>query len=206
MIENLSCPSCAAPLAIENRFAKMVTCDFCGHVSLIKDSGLDPTGRTAKLVQLPSIFYVDATGTIRGQSFRTLGRLRYQTVNSYWDEWFLVFDDGRRGWLVEDEGEFTFYAKKTLTGSVPPFDTVQAGTMVQIDGRNVFITEKGEAKIAGGEGQLAFTIMPGERIDYIDGTSDGKLVSLEYAEDEIEFAIGQPIGRDEIVLDEPDYF
>jgi hypothetical protein len=28
-----------------------------------------------------------------------------------WDEWFLTFDDDRPGWLVEDEGDYTFFHK-----------------------------------------------------------------------------------------------
>lgn len=205
MVQTLSCPACTAPITIENRFAKMVTCDFCGHVSLITDSGLDPTGRTAKLAQLPSLFYVDAAGAIRGQRFRTLGRLRYQYEGGYWDEWFLVFDDGRRGWLVEDEGEFTYYAKKTLEGGVPPFESISVGSTIKVDGRDVFVTERGRATIAGGEGQLAFTIVPGEQVDYIDGTADGNLVSLEYTPEEIEFSLGTRIGRGEIVINEEEF-
>lgn len=205
MIENLSCPSCMAPLDIKHRFVKLVTCDFCGHVSILRDNGLDPTGQTAELAQLPSLFYVDATGTINGRAFRVMGRLRYQYESGFWDEWFLTLENDRPGWLVEDEGEYTFYVKKSLSGAVPPYHEVAVGSTVTIDNRSVFVTEKGQATIAGGEGQLAFTILPGEQINYVDGTSDGDLVSVEYAEDEIEFSIGRSIARDAIQVDEEDY-
>jgi hypothetical protein len=76
------------------------------------------------------------------------------------------------------------------------------GSTVQIAGRRVFVTEKGKALIAGGEGQLAFTILPGEEIGYVDGTSGGEHVSIEYAEDEIEVSVGSPVAREELVVDE----
>lgn len=58
---------------------------------------------------------------------------------------------------MTDEGEYTFYVKEMLTSPVPPFESVSAGDVVTIAGRQVFITEKGRANIVGSEGQLAFT-------------------------------------------------
>jgi hypothetical protein len=105
MTQQKNCPTCGAPLDIENRFVKLATCDFCSSTLLVHDKGLDPTGRTSKLVELPSILYIDATGTLWDKPFKVLGRLRYQAEGSYWDEWFLTFEGGDQpGWLVEDEG------------------------------------------------------------------------------------------------------
>ena len=205
MPQKLSCPSCHAPLNIKHRFVKMVTCDFCGQVSLLKDSGLDPTGQTAKLAMLPSPLYVDATGELQGKRFRIMGRLRYQYDAGLWDEWFLVLENDKPGWLVEDEGEYRFYVKQTLTSSVLDFDDVRVGSTLSIAGHKVFITEKGRARIAGGEGQLAFAIIPGERVNYVDGNSGDKLVSLEYTEDEIELSFGRAVAREDLKIDEEEF-
>ena len=205
MPESLRCPGCSAPLNVKHRFVKMVTCDFCGLVSLVRETGLDPTGRKAKLAQPASLLYVDATGTLQGRRFQVMGRLRYQYESGFWDEWFLTFEDDQPGWLVEDEGEYSFYVKETLTSPVPPFESVSAGSNVTIAGRQVFVVERGKATIAGGEGQLAFTIVPGEGVKYLDGTSGDELVSVEYAEDEIELSIGRTIAHNELVVDEEEY-
>jgi len=205
MAQRKSCPACNAPLTIQHRFVKLVTCDFCGQVSLVQDKGLDPTGRTAKLALLPSQLYIDATGRLQGHRFRVMGRLRYQYSSGMWDEWFLTFEDDRPGWLVEDEGEYTFYIKETFSGSVPSYESISVGSTVTIAGRRVFITEKGEAFIAGGEGQLAFAILPGEQINYVDGTSGKEQISIEYAEDEIELSVGHPVAHDELSVDEEEF-
>jgi hypothetical protein len=205
-MESKSCPSCGAPLDIKNRFVKMVTCDFCSQVMLLNDTGLDPTGQTAKLAELPSPLYVDATGQIRGRQFQVMGRLRYQYDSGLWDEWFLVFDDGRPGWLQEDEGEYILYHKETLTSAVPPFDDVAAGNVIRIANRDVFITEKGRAQIAGGEGQLAFNILPGQEVRYLDGNSGEEQVSVEYTSNEIELSVGQAVPRDQLVVDEEEFW
>lgn len=204
-MQQFSCPACSAPLMIENRFVKMITCEFCGQVSFLTDKGLDPTGKTAKLVQLPSRFYVGAIGTLKGREFSTLGRLRYQYDSGYWDEWFLTFDGEQPGWLVEDEGTYVLCRKTKLTGEITPYDQVRVGATVNIGGKQVFVTEKGRSQIAGGEGQLAFTVIPGEQVYYLDGTTEGKLISVEYHPNEIEVSIGSPIDYQEIIIDEDDF-
>lgn len=204
-LKNLNCPSCGAPLDIKNRFVKMVTCDFCSQVLLVKDTGLDLTGRVAKLAQFPSPLYIDATGTLWGRAFQVVGRLRYQYDAGMWDEWFLTFADDKPGWLVEDEGEYIFYHKQTLTSPVPPFERVKVGSVAPMSGREVFITQKGQASIVGGEGQLAFTILPGETVNYLDGISGEDQISVEYTTDEIEFLTGRVVAPADLVIEEETY-
>ena len=205
-MQQLNCPSCGAPLPVENRFVKMVTCDFCGQVSLLKSGALEGTGTVATLTELPSKLFLDATGTLKGRRFRAIGRLQYAYEDGFWHEWFVTLGDDDRGWLQEDEGRFTLYQKETLTTPAPPYDQVRVGQTLQVGGREVFVTEKGEAQIVGGEGQLAFAILPGETVYYVDGTSDGAQVSLEYAADEIEWMVGEAVPHDDVQVDEPDYF
>jgi len=205
MLRKMSCPACHAPLSIKNRFVKMVTCDFCGQVSLLRERGLAPTGQTATLVNLPSPLYVDAGGTLWGRRFQVMGRLRYQYDGGWWDEWFLVLENDKPGWLVEDEGEYRFYVKQTLTSPVPAFEAIRVGSVLSIAGHQVFVTEKGRARIAGGEGQLAFAIVPGEQVDYVDGSSGDDVVSLEYTEDEIELSLGRAVAREDLIIDEEEF-
>jgi hypothetical protein len=207
MAQTKNCPACGAPLTIENRFAKLITCEFCDHVILIHDKGLDPTGQTSKLAEMPSMLFVGAVGTLEGKEFEVKGRLRYQSQSAYWDEWFLIFDASEQpGWLVEDEGTFKFYNKRTLTGTVPPFEEVSVGSTVSVAGKQVFISEKGTAQIAGSEGQIAFRIMPGEQINYLDGNHGSEMFSVEYAKNEIDYSIGRPIERSDIIVEEEDYW
>lgn len=202
MAQQWNCLTCGAPLNVESRFARMVTCDFCEHVHLIHDDRLSDTGRVAHLVDLPSPLYIDATGTLQGRHFRVLGRLQYEYEDGVWQEWYLLFDDDRRGWLVEDGGTYTLYHKQTLSGSVPDPASVRVGRVVTAAGQAVFVTEIGEATIVGGEGQLGFALLPGEQVRYIDGTADGQQVTLEYGEQEVEFMIGRELRPTDLEVDE----
>ena len=205
MAVSKNCPACGAPLDIKNRFVKVVTCDFCGQTLLLKDTGLDPTGRVAKLTDLPSLLYIDAAGTLFGRTFQVIGRLRYQYDAGYWDEWFLTFQGDTPGWLVEDEGTYKLYKKSILTSAIPSFDKIRVGSTIQVGERQVFVTEKGEANITGGEGQLAFNILPGEEVRFIDGNSGEEQVSLEFTSREIELLVGRAVPAAELIIDEEDW-
>lgn len=196
-----NCPSCAAPLAVENRFSKLVVCSYCGQASLISDKGLDPTGEKAKLADFPSILSVGASGRIRSERFRVLGRLRYKYEDGFWDEWFLAMKKGKKVWLQEDEGEFVVFEKERLTSPLAPFDDITVGSLIEVNGRQVFVTEKNRAVIAGGQGELSFRIAPGQVVNCVDGNSQGRLVSVEFLPEEIDLSLGEEISVTDIEMD-----
>lgn len=197
---SLKCPSCGAPLPIEHRFVRMVACQYCQTVSEITDQGLDPTGKTAKLAPLPTRFRVGQKGTLRGRTFEVLGRVRYSYDEGTWDEWYLAFEDGDAGWLEEAEGEYTLSRAEKLRTPVPPFDQVRVGTQIQVNGYPFFVTERCRAQVAGAEGQLFYKAIPGRPVLFIDGNLGGRTAYLEYGEDSIEFGVGDPIPRGDIVV------
>jgi hypothetical protein len=198
--QSFSCPSCGAPLTLENRFTKVVICQYCGQTSNVTPAGLDPTGQKALLADFPSILSIGAEGSLSGTPFRVLGRLRYKYDEGFWDEWFLQLDGGRKVWLQEDEGTFVAFDKAAITSAIPEFRSIKVGSTIQINGREVFVVEKNEAVIAGGEGELLFSIHPGEQVDYVDGNTGGKVVSIEFAPDEIAMSIGEQIQLTDIKI------
>jgi hypothetical protein len=201
--QEFNCPSCGAPLKVENRFSKVVICVYCGQVAKIGVRGLEADGTSAALAELSSIFSVGAIGTIEGSPFKVLGFLRYEYDGGEWDEWFLQFDDGRRLWLQEDEGCFTAFEKKTLSSPVAPFKDISVGSVIPVNGASVFVTEKSNAKIVSGRGELFFTVQPGMKVQCVDGNAAGELVSLEFTTDEIHCSTGREISLGDIKISTP---
>lgn len=200
--QNYTCPSCSAPLSVAHRFTKLVICEYCNQASLVTPAGLDPSGEQVALADFPSRFAIGKSGTLSGESFEVLGRLRYAYDGGFWDEWFLSFSNGKKRWLQEDEGELTIFEKESLTAPVPSFEEIKVGSMLQINEARVFVTEKNKANIRGGEGELFFTVKPGSSVLCIDGNASGKLVSLEFSESEICFSKGEEITHEAITLGE----
>lgn len=201
---NYTCPACGAPIAVENRFSKVVICQYCGQTAAITAAGLDPTGKVPLLADFPSIFSIGATGRLRGEPFRVLGRLRYKYDEGFWDEWFIAVGERKKIWMQEDEGTFVAFEKSVLTTPLALFKDIRVGTTITVNDRQVFVIEKNEAVIAGGEGEIHFKIVPGERVDYIDGNSEGSIVSIEVTPDEIHLSTGSPVDISDIVFDAND--
>jgi hypothetical protein len=63
------------------------------------------------------------------------------------------------------------------------------------------IKEKGKAVVEGGEGELFFYVEPGSEVIYLDAVSEGKKVSIEYTEDEVEMFTGRPLLKRDIVVE-----
>lgn len=199
----LNCPACGAPLGIESRFTTIVVCEFCGQTSYVRDEGLDPTGKIAKLNDYMSRLRVGEGGQIGGRGFQTIGRVRYQYEDGTWDEWFLRFDDGEPAWLSEDEGEYVLYAKRRLTQPVPPWEEIRVGGFLPIPPLNVFVSEKGVGSVAGAEGEISFMAQPGEQIRYVYGNASGAAVSLTFTLNGIDFRQGQALSFHDIQVTAP---
>jgi hypothetical protein len=197
---SLQCTSCGAPVEIRNRFSKVFVCAYCGTHLRVTDSGLDITGKHPKLAEFPSILSVGCRGTILGKPFTALGRMRYDYGGGHFDEWFLDHD-GATAWLSEDEGTFALYTEMEEAEKFPDVASVRAGQTVTVDGRKVMIKEKGKARIAGGEGELSFYVEPGTEVVYIDGISEGKKISIECTEDEIELFTGRVVLKKDITVE-----
>src|SRR5436305_12125276 len=74
----LTCPSCGGTVELANRFVKMVVCGYCGNTLAVENDRLDPTGKTAALVDYPTRFKVGQTGHLCGKGFHILGRVRLE--------------------------------------------------------------------------------------------------------------------------------
>ena len=200
-IRRINCASCGAPLEIKSAFTKTVVCPFCDTTNVITDKGIDPSGKMAKLSQARSIFSIGRRGKLRGKDFEVLGRLRYGYEDGFWDEWFLHFEDGKCGWITEEEGEMSLFFKDLLTSPID-FDNIRVGKIIPIEDKKVFITEISECEIMGGEGELHYRVVPGKRLTHYEGNASGKLVSIEVWPNEIEVHTGEPIDYNEIEMEE----
>ncbi len=194
-----TCTSCGAPIEVKNRFSKVIVCDYCGTHLGVKENSLSEQGKYPRLADFPSIFQVGSTGTILGKSFTAMGRMRYNCEGAHYDEWFLDYD-GETAWFTEDEGTYTLYTEMLEAVEVPDINNVSAGQNIMVGDRRVMIKEKGISTVEAGEGELSYYVEPGTEVTYFDGVADGKKVSIEVSEEEVELFIGRPLLKRDIVV------
>lgn len=198
MARSLSCPSCGGALEIESAFTTLVVCPYCGSSLYIHDTGVDITGKIAKLADYPSRFAIGANGKIKGRDFRTLGRIRYQYDQGFWDEWFVQFADQKIGWVVEDEGDLTLVFKSKLTVPVPPFDQIHVGAFMPLGNDRMFVSEKGHGQVQGAEGEVALSLPPGTAVQFVIGNAANKALRLFIDADSIVLQTGEPLEFNDV--------
>ena len=144
-------------------------------------------------MNIPQGFALGQLGEWRDKWFRVAGRVRFADDESFWDEWCLEFSDGSFGWLEHEDGETFVTLKKRLLSPVPPWQQIQVGQMLDVNGQGFFVMEKTAARITGYEGQLPFPIAVGERVLFADGNMSGAPAGLEWGRDAIEFSVGHVV-------------
>jgi hypothetical protein len=201
MVRQITCPSCGAPLQIASAFTTAMVCSYCGASLAIHDSGVDLTGKIAKLAEYPSRLSVGVRGRVKGRAFRVLGRVRYQYADGFWDEWFVQFDDQQVGWIEEDESDLTLIFKTRLTSPIPPFDQVRVGSWIPLGKDRMFVSEKGQGQVLGAEGEVSQAPSPGQPIQYIDGNEGTKAFRLVIDEHGITLHTGEPFEFQELTVE-----
>ncbi|MCL4253090.1 MAG: DUF4178 domain-containing protein [Anaerolineae bacterium] len=201
-MKQLTCSSCGGPIEIENQFIRTVVCRFCDSSFIISGNDtLDETGKSAKLANYSSRLSIGIKGSIRGRSFRVIGRARYKYDDGFWDEWQITWDDGAPpDWLEEDEGYWTLYRRERLKTSVPAFEQFQVGKSIAIGERKVFVSERRKAKLQGSEGQFASVLPFKGDFTYIQGSANNQIVNVNFWADEIELCIGDELEHHELVI------
>lgn len=195
------CPSCGAPLQLSNRFVRMVTCGYCGSLNEVLPDHLASRGKVSALVPLPTRFRVGQSGSIQGQRFSVLGRVRYGDGDAVWDEWLLGMADGALAWLEEDEGQWILGREEPLRGTAPPQSALRVGERIVLNGRSVVLTERCTAKVIGVEGELRSAVAPGEIVTFYEGSDGEGIAYLEYASNGVGAGYGRELARREVTLD-----
>lgn len=182
------CPSCGAEIPFRTSIASHGICPYCRTMVVRDDQALRKTGEMAQLPEDFSPFQIGSEGKFRGVRFGIVGRMRIGWEHGSWNEWFIVSDDGRKGWLAEAQG---FYAPCFEVGEVnkATLDTLkdklrpgmQIGIKLPINGALYRVVDVKEAECIGAQGELPFDSPVGRKtitVDLLKGNGDFASIEL----------------------------
>lgn len=176
-----SCPSCGAPVRFRAAASVVAVCEYCRSTLLRKDTVLENIGRMADLVEDDSPLQLGTQGRYRGATFSLAGRLQYRHAAGAWNEWYLLFDDGRTGWLSDAMGQFVVTLPRK-TPVLPALDALRLGQSAGLDGKRYEVTGIEQAQVVSGEGELPFRVGPGWEGTFVDlRGEDGRFATLDYS-------------------------
>lgn len=201
MNRTVQCPGCGFSVELSYRTVKVATCPSCDLVCAIENDRADPTGKSATLTGVLAAVHTNSSGRLQGRPFSCTGRIRCDYQDGYWDEWFLLFEEGTASWLHEEDGRLVLSTQVPVPDNVPKPGQVRPGQRVMVGDRRVYVSEIGSASIIGIEGQLPRSVRLGQTLQYVDCIHDGETVQLEYFDNTIELYMGRPIQLTDIELD-----
>jgi hypothetical protein len=193
-----TCPACGGPLALHFRYAKLITCAHCHNGLLLEDQALKLAGVQSVMAEYPSLFELYREYRYRKLRFTPVGHARFEYAEGFWDEWWIMDDQGQGQWLSVDEGDYA------LEQAVPWNERLflpdlQPGKSLSLNGEKLLITERGSASCSGVRGELPELIRPGERYDYLHLSGpEGRLLTLEVQNNEFFCYEGQWIDPFEV--------
>jgi hypothetical protein len=115
--------------------------------------------------------------------FAIVGRIQLRYEQGLWNEWHLLFDDGRSGWLAEAGGEYVLSLPQASRTPLPGFAAIRVGQWLTLDGRRFTVTNKLDAECVAGEGELPFKVGAGYAAPVVDLRDEaGGFATLDYSD------------------------
>jgi hypothetical protein len=189
MIER-KCPSCGAMIPFRVSIDLLAICPFCRCLVQRKDLDLETLGQSAQLQPDGTPLQAGSRGAYRGAAFQVAGRVQLETPHGFWNEWFIVFEDGRRGWLGEAQGAYAVSFK--TDSAVPALTDLKLLAKVEVKGRPYQVLEIIDAKYLAAEGELPFRPPLGDSAPSADLIGEnGAFGTIDYSETPPEVFLGE---------------
>lgn len=188
-----ACPNCGAPVEFRSAASPFAVCSFCKSTVVREGDALRKIGESADVFDDHSPLQIGAGGVYQGSRFSLVGRLQYQYAQGTWNEWHVLFDSGKSGWLSEDNGRYVIAFEAALTGPVPAAAALRAGSVLTLDGRPWSVASVSVAKLIAAQGELPKAPVSGRGFVVCDlRNTFGEVGTLDYGDPA---APGWSIGR-----------
>ncbi len=198
-----NCPSCGAEVQFKSSVSVFTVCEFCKSMIVRHDMDLESLGKMAQLPDDISPLQIGSRGKYRNTVFEIIGRLKVAWSDGYWNEWFLLFENGKNGWLAEAMGFFMISSEVKATDRVPKLADLEVGRAYALaPTQRYFVDDIKETVCIGSEGELPFKGLRGRKAVSVD-LSDygGEFVNIEYSEpDDVRLYAGRYVEFEELDL------
>ena len=179
----------------------MAVCEYCSSTLVRHDLNLEDVGKMAALQKDGSPLQLRAEGRYGKAHFTVVGRIQLRYESGLWNEWHLLFEDLRSGWLGESGGTYTVSFLTPVDEAVPPFGALRAGKEIVLNGRPYEVTEVQKAFCISGEGELPLAVGPGYGAPVADLTGpENRLATLDYSEEPPLVFLGEYVEFEELRL------
>ena len=196
MAQTASCPSCGAPVVFRSAGSIFAVCEYCQSTLVRHDQALEDIGKMAALVEDRSPLQIGAEGSYKGVHFALIGRIQIRYSQGIWNEWHIMFDDMRTGWLSEAGGEYVLTFVKHVDEALPAFDSLKIAQRFVMAGAPWTVFNIEQAECIAGQGELPFKVGGGYPVNTVDlrgGPNSGGFATLDYSETPPMLFVGEAV-------------
>ena len=188
-----SCPSCGAPVVFKSAGSVFAVCEYCQSTLVRHDQALEDIGKMAALAEDRSPLQLGAEGSYDGVHFALIGRIQIRYSQGYWNEWHLLFDDMRTGWLSEAGGEYVVSFLRHVQEPLPAFAELKIGQRFPVAGQPWTVSNIENAECVAGAGELPFKVGAGYPVATVNLRNGANFATLDYSETPPLLFVGEPV-------------
>lgn len=149
-----ACPNCGAPVDFQSAASASAVCSYCRSTLVRDGEALRRIGQAAELFDDHSPLQLGAAGRLQGEPFTLVGRLQMSYAQGSWNEWHALFDNGRSGWLSEDNGGYVFAFDAPPPADAPSPAQLQPGRRLALGGQAWEVASVQQVRLHTAEGEL----------------------------------------------------
>jgi hypothetical protein len=193
-----NCPNCGAKITFHWSSSVQTVCEFCKSILIRTDLDLQKVGKVADLPPNSSPVQIGSEGMFGRRSFAVTGRIIYEYDQGNWNEWHLVTNDGKSGWLSDAQLNYavTFPAQ---VQNLPRECVV--GEPYTWNGETYVASTITKAHYRGVEGELPFQYWDKSDVVFVDLMSPTeKFATIDYSEDPPLLFLGEWVDFEDLHL------
>jgi hypothetical protein len=196
-----NCPNCGAPVHLMWSSAVQTTCPYCKSILVRRDVNLEKVGVVADLPPDSSPIQIATEGQYGGKTFVVVGRILYEYEQGAWNEWHIIFSDGKSGWLSDAQANYAISFLTPPSGPLPSATAIQPGGSFVWDNTRYEITVITRAHYKGVEGELPFEYWDKHEAVFADLRSyDARFATLDYSQQPTVLYLGAAVEFDDLKL------
>ena len=195
-----NCPNCGAKVTFQWSSSVQTVCEYCKSILVRTDLDLKKVGQVADLPPDTSPIQLNTEGIFRNRSFVVIGRILYEYDQGGWNEWHLMMNDGKSGWLSDAQEEYAI--SSLVSGPDLPSETqLQVGQQFKWNGDLYSLSVVTTAHYRGVQGELPFQYWDKSDVTFADfRTPSRKFATLDYSDAHPVLYLGEFVEFEDLKL------
>jgi hypothetical protein len=177
-------------------------CGFCRSTIVREGETLRRIGESAELFDDHTPLQLGASGSAQGVGFTLVGRLQYRYAQGTWNEWHVLFDTGRSGWLSEDNGSYVLGFDQPLDEAPPVQEKLFVGMTPTLAGKRWSVASVTAARLIAVQGELPAPPNTAGAFVVADlRSAGGEVGTLDYSRGpQANWSVGRSVALDELAM------